>query len=66
MNLIESFRIALRALEREQGSQRLTMLGVIIGVAAVILLVSIGTGVQSQITGQIAGLGLQHPVRLAG
>jgi putative ABC transport system permease protein len=33
------------------------MLGVIIGVAAVILLVSIGTGVQAQITGQISGLG---------
>ncbi len=35
----------------------LTMLGVIIGVAAVILLVSIGTGVQEQVTGQISGLG---------
>jgi len=57
MNLLESFRIAVRALSANKVRSALTMLGVIIGVAAVILLVSIGTGVQSQITGQIAGLG---------
>ena len=57
MNLVESFRIAMRALNANKVRSALTMLGVIIGVAAVILLVSIGTGVQSQITGQIAGLG---------
>ena len=57
MNLLESFRIALRALNANKVRSALTMLGVIIGVAAVILLVSLGTGVQSQITGQIAGLG---------
>ena len=57
MNLVESFRIALRALNANKVRSALTMLGVIIGVAAVILLVSIGTGVQNQITGQIAGLG---------
>ena len=54
---MESFRIALRALNANKVRSALTMLGVIIGVAAVILLVSIGTGVQSQITGQISGLG---------
>ena len=57
MNLIESFRIALRALSANKVRSALTMLGVIIGVAAVILLVAIGTGVQSQITSQISGLG---------
>ena len=57
MNLLESFRIALRALNANKVRSALTMLGVVIGVAAVILLVSLGTGVQSQITGQIAGLG---------
>ena len=57
MNLIESFRIALRALSANKVRSALTMLGVITGVAAVILLVSIGTGVQSQITSQISGLG---------
>ncbi|NTW28957.1 MAG: FtsX-like permease family protein [Coriobacteriia bacterium] len=57
MNLLESFRIAVRALGANKARSALTMLGVIIGVAAVILLVSLGTGVQREVTGQIEGLG---------
>ncbi|MBC7265481.1 MAG: ABC transporter permease [Coriobacteriia bacterium] len=57
MNLPEAFRIAMRALAANKARSALTMLGVIIGVAAVILLVAIGTGVQGEITGQIEGLG---------
>ncbi len=57
MNFVESFRIALRALNANKVRSALTMLGVIIGVAAVILLVAIGSGVQQEITGQIEGLG---------
>ncbi|HET6350644.1 MAG TPA: ABC transporter permease [Coriobacteriia bacterium] len=57
MNLVESFRIALKALTSNKVRASLTMLGVIIGVAAVILLVAIGSGVQQEITGQIEGLG---------
>jgi putative ABC transport system permease protein len=57
VNLVESFRIALRALFANKARSFLTMLGVIIGVSAVILLVSIGSGVQASITGQIEGLG---------
>jgi putative ABC transport system permease protein len=57
VNLGESFRIALRALNANKVRSALTMLGVIIGVAAVILLVAIGTGVQREITGTIEGLG---------
>ena len=57
MNLLESFSIAIRALTANKVRSALTMLGVIIGVAAVILLVSIGTGVQKQVTGSIEGLG---------
>jgi putative ABC transport system permease protein len=57
VNLVESFRIALRALGSNKVRSALTMLGVIIGVAAVILLVAIGSGVQGEITGQIEGLG---------
>lgn len=57
MNLAESLRIALRALNANKVRSALTMLGVIIGVAAVILLVAIGSGVQQEITGQIEGLG---------
>ncbi|MBE0416323.1 MAG: ABC transporter permease [Coriobacteriia bacterium] len=57
MNFVESIRIALRALGANKVRSGLTMLGVIIGVAAVILLVAIGTGVQDEITGSIEGLG---------
>lgn len=57
MNLIESFRIALRALSANKVRSALTMLGVIIGVAAVILLVAIGSGVQDEVVSQIEGLG---------
>jgi putative ABC transport system permease protein len=57
VNLVESFRIALRALFANKARSFLTMLGVIIGVSAVILLVSIGSGVQASITSQIEGLG---------
>ncbi len=57
MNLVESFRIAIKALNANKVRSALTMLGVIIGVAAVILLVAIGTGVQGEITSQIEGLG---------
>jgi putative ABC transport system permease protein len=57
VNFIESFRIALKALNANKVRSALTMLGVIIGVAAVILLVAIGTGVQDEISGTIEGLG---------
>jgi len=57
VNLLESFRIAFRALAANKARSLLTMLGVIIGVAAVILLVGIGTGVQNEVTGSIEGLG---------
>ena len=57
MSLVESFRIAMRALFANKVRSLLTMLGVIIGVSAVILLVAIGTGVQGQVTGAVQGLG---------
>ncbi len=57
MNLAESFRIAVRALGANKVRSALTMLGVIIGVSAVILLVAIGTGVQGEVTGVVQGLG---------
>jgi len=57
VNILESFRIATRAVFANKVRSLLTMLGVIIGVSAVILLVAIGTGVQKDITGTIEGLG---------
>jgi putative ABC transport system permease protein len=57
MSLWESFRLAFDALRANALRAALTMLGVIIGVMAVILLISMGQGVTSEITGQISGLG---------
>lgn len=50
-------RIALRALRRNKMRTLLTMLGIIIGVAAVIAAISIGNGAKAQVEGQIASLG---------
>ncbi|MGH2368005.1 MAG: ABC transporter permease, partial [Chloroflexota bacterium] len=57
MNLTESVRVALRALGANKLRSSLTMLGMIIGVGAVIALMSIGQGVQASVTAQIKGLG---------
>jgi len=57
MNILESFRVAIDSLLANKMRSILTMLGMIIGVSAVILLVSIGSGVQADISGQIMGLG---------
>ena len=57
MNLIESVRVALRSLGANKLRAGLTMLGIIIGVGAVIALVSIGRGAQAAITSQIESIG---------
>lgn len=57
MNFFESIRISLRALRANKLRSALTMLGMIIGVAAVIAMVGIGNGATAQITSQIQGLG---------
>lgn len=57
MNLLESIRISLRALRANKLRSMLTMLGIIIGVAAVIAMVGIGNGATASITSQIKGLG---------
>ena len=57
MNLLESMRVALRALASNKLRSALTMLGIIIGVGAVITLMSAGQGVQVYITEQFQGIG---------
>jgi putative ABC transport system permease protein len=57
MNISENIRIALRSLSANKLRSTLTMLGVIIGVAAVISLMSIGRGAQASIDSQINSLG---------
>jgi putative ABC transport system permease protein len=57
MNLSESFLTALDSLMASKLRSALTMLGVIIGVAAVIALLSLGNGVSSSITSEIQAIG---------
>ena len=57
MKVIEALRIAMRALAANKLRSILTMLGIIIGVGAVIALMSIGRGVEKYVTDQFAGLG---------
>ena len=53
----ESFSMALTSLYANKMRSLLTMLGIIIGVGAVIALVSVGMGVKSNVTNSIASLG---------
>ncbi len=57
MALSESLRIALRALAANKLRALLTMLGIIIGVGAVITLLSVGKGVEKYVTTQFQGIG---------
>ncbi|MDJ0752187.1 MAG: ABC transporter permease [Ardenticatenaceae bacterium] len=57
MNFSESFLTALDSLQSNKLRSALTMLGVIIGVAAVIALLSIGNGVTASITDEIESIG---------
>ena len=57
MNLRMIIRVAFRALVRNKMRAMLTMLGIIIGVAAVIAMVSIGQGAQASVQAQIESIG---------
>ena len=57
MSLFTIFRVALKALTRNKMRTGLTMLGMIIGVAAVITVVALGNGTQKQIEEQISSAG---------
>ena len=56
-DLLENLRVALDGLVVNKMRSGLTMLGVVIGVAAVIALMSIGEGAQASITGEISAIG---------
>ncbi len=57
MNLVMIIRVAFRALVRNKMRAILTMLGIIIGVGAVIAMVSIGQGAQASVQAQIESIG---------
>ena len=58
MNIWVTIRIAVRAILRNKLRAGLTMLGIIIGVGAVIATVALGQGAQATISAQIAALGV--------
>lgn len=60
MVFVENFRIALTALRANKMRSILTTLGIIIGVAAVIAVVSIVQGLQFMITQQLQGVGATY------
>jgi len=66
MKYIPLLKVSLKALRSNKSRALLTMLGVIIGVAAVILLVSIGNGLKTFITKQLEDLGSNLVVVLPG
>jgi putative ABC transport system permease protein len=57
MNLLVPVRIALRALAANTLRSVLTMLGIIIGVAAVITMIAVGSGATKRVQEQMKGLG---------
>ncbi len=64
--IIASMRIALRALEVNRTRSALTMLGIIIGVAAVIAMVAVGAGATARIQQQIQSIGSNLIIVLPG
>ncbi|MDP9496887.1 MAG: ABC transporter permease [Actinomycetota bacterium] len=57
MRLAEAWRVAVTALRANRLRSLLTMLGVVIGVAAVVVLVAIGSGAKQEVEQQVEGLG---------
>ena len=66
MSIFMILRIALKALNRNKMRTALTMLGMIIGVGAVITMVALGTGAQTSIEAQIQSAGTNMIIVSAG
>ncbi|PYO48842.1 MAG: multidrug ABC transporter substrate-binding protein [Candidatus Rokuibacteriota bacterium] len=64
--VLQALRIALRSLKVNKLRTALTMLGIMIGVAAVIAMVSVGTGAQARVAEQIQSLGSNLIIALSG
>lgn len=57
MNYANLFKIALKAIRNNKIRSLLTMLGIIIGITAVIIMISLGQGAKSSIKGEISSIG---------
>jgi putative ABC transport system permease protein len=66
MRFAEAWRVALDALRANRLRSGLTMLGMVIGVAAVVVLVALGTGTKNEVESQVEGLGSNLLIVLPG
>ncbi len=66
INIPSTFKISFRALRVNKMRSALTMLGIIIGVGAVITMVAVGTGASQQIAAQISSMGSNLLIILPG
>jgi putative ABC transport system permease protein len=66
INIPSTFKISFRALRVNKMRSALTMLGIIIGVGAVIAMVAVGTGASQQIAAQISSMGSNLLIILPG
>ena len=66
MNLAATLRVALLALRINKMRSALTMLGIIIGVAAVLVMIAVGNGAQARVEEQIKSLGSNIIMVLSG
>lgn len=57
MNIISTIQLVFRTLMARKGRSFLTILGIVIGVAGVIIIISLGAGAQSLVLGQVTKLG---------
>src|SRR5690242_8997125 len=57
MRFLDIQKMALHALGKNKIQTALTMLGIVIGVSAVIAMVSLGQGAQKLVSDQVAGMG---------
>jgi putative ABC transport system permease protein len=66
INIPSTFKISLRALRVNKMRSALTMLGIVIGVGAVITMLAVGTGASQRISQQIASVGSNLMIVLPG
>ncbi len=66
MSALESLRIAMRALRVNKLRSVLTVLGIVVGVGAVVCMVSVGTGAQAEVSEKIRTLGANLLLVLPG
>ena len=60
MNVTQSFKLAIKSLRTSKLRALLTMLGIIIGVAAVIVIISLGNGLTGMVEQQVEKVGVNQ------